>query len=94
MSEVLPNWKDLPVVVLGDVILAVDGNPIMSAGDLIGLLEDHTIGDEVGLIVHRNGETLTIPVVLGPSSSRTGGPVYKSGFPQTSSGPLPQTPSV
>jgi len=74
-------------VVLGDVILSVDRNPIANSADLIGLLDDHAIGDQVELIVLRDGETLTIPVVLGPSSSRAGGPVYKSGFPQTSSAP-------
>lgn len=71
-------------VILGDVILAVDGNPVLNVGDLIGLLETHIIGDRVELIVNRNGETLLVPAVLGPSGSRSNGRFYKSGFPQTS----------
>jgi S1-C subfamily serine protease len=76
-------------VVLGDVILAVDGKPTTSAAELIDLLESYSVGDQVELTVYRGGQAVTLDAVLGPSGSRSNAPVYRSGFPQTSTGAVP-----
>jgi S1-C subfamily serine protease len=38
---------------LGDVIVAVDGQPVTSADDLVKLLQQHEVGDEVTVTVKR-----------------------------------------
>lgn len=50
----------------GDIVQAIDGQPIRSVQDLIVYLETHTsVGDRVELSILRNGEPLTIVVTLG-----------------------------
>ncbi len=48
-----------------DIITAIDGVPMKSAGDLIAYLQTKDVGDTVTVTVYRNGETLEIPVTLG-----------------------------
>ena len=51
-------------VILGDVILAVNGIPVQSYDDLRNEMEGYRIGDEVTLIVLRDGEPTEIQVRL------------------------------
>jgi len=51
-------------IILGDIILAVNGVPIKSYDDLRNELERHQIGDEVTLIVQRDSEHLEVNVRL------------------------------
>ncbi len=60
---------ELPVG--GDVIIAVDGEPMNKPQDLIAYLETETrVGDTIQVTVIRDGEELTLPLTLGerPSS--------------------------
>ena len=49
----------------GDVILRFDGRPIVKMRDLPRIVADSPVGKAVDVIVMRNGEEKTIPVVLG-----------------------------
>jgi S1-C subfamily serine protease len=49
----------------GDIITAMDDQPVTSMADLAGQITSHAPGDEVMLEVMRDGETLTIDVTLG-----------------------------
>ncbi|MBM4091178.1 MAG: PDZ domain-containing protein [Planctomycetes bacterium] len=49
---------------LGDIIVGVDGVPIETADQLMSALEQHKVGDQVTLVVIRQGETTEVPVVL------------------------------
>jgi putative serine protease PepD len=49
----------------GDVILAVDGNSISGASDLVSAVQSHQPGDRVTLQISRNGSTVTSTVTLG-----------------------------
>jgi 2-alkenal reductase len=56
----------------GDVITAVDGNPVTRMSDLISYLETQTQpGDTITLTVWRNGETIDIQVTLGERPTNT-----------------------
>jgi S1-C subfamily serine protease len=60
---------ELPVG--GDVIIAVDGEPMNKPQDLIAYLETETrVGDTIQVTIIRDGEELTLPLTLGerPSS--------------------------
>jgi len=49
----------------GDVITAVDGQPVTSGDDLRLAVENHKPGEDMTLTVKRNGDTKTITVKLG-----------------------------
>jgi S1-C subfamily serine protease len=49
---------------LGDVIVAVDGDPVTTAEDLFKLLRKHKVGDEVTVTVQRQDEQHDLKVSL------------------------------
>lgn len=51
-------------VVVGDILMAIDGRPIKSSDDLFELLERRDIGQTVNVTVLRDGIKQKIPVVL------------------------------
>ena len=53
-------------VVLGDVVVAVEGVEIRSSDDLALSLERYSVGDEVEVVVLRDGGRTTLVVRLGP----------------------------
>ena len=54
-----------PVVLGGDVIIAIDNIEIQGAEDIEGLLATKTIGDSIGFTVIRANSTQDFNVVLG-----------------------------
>jgi S1-C subfamily serine protease len=54
-------------VVIGDVIIAVDGEPIRSGGELGLVLEKHSVGDSVTVTVSREGGEVDLNITLGAS---------------------------
>ena len=54
-------------IVLGDLIVAVDGNEVSSDLDLILQLERYRPGDRVVVTAERDGRSRDVEVVLGPS---------------------------
>jgi S1-C subfamily serine protease len=73
-------------LVLGDVILALDGKRVDSMAKLITLLEGYTIGDQVVLTLHRNGAEIQVQVQLGPGPRATGSEVHEGAPPQAAAG--------
>ncbi|MCX7896912.1 MAG: trypsin-like peptidase domain-containing protein [Rhodocyclaceae bacterium] len=55
-------------LVLGDVIIALDGQPVDSVGKLLARLDERKIGDVVKLSVWRDGKTVEISVSLEPGA--------------------------
>jgi len=51
-------------IVLGDIIQAIDGEPVRSYDDLRNVLDNYKVGDVVELSVLRGDETITLPVTL------------------------------
>lgn len=49
---------------VGDVIVAVDGQPVRTVGDLQRLLDRHKAGEQVRLEVVRDNQTREVPVTL------------------------------
>jgi S1-C subfamily serine protease len=58
-------------IIMGDVILAVDGRPVTKVSELIDRLEQFDIGDRIELEIYRNGISQTVSVVLGGGGSRS-----------------------
>ena len=53
------------IVTGGDIITAIDGNPVHSMPELKGYLSDMHSGDTAKLTVLRDGKTLELEVTLG-----------------------------
>ena len=51
-------------VLLGDLIIAVDGTPIRSSDDVTAVLEDKGVGTQIRLRIRRTTGDLDIPVTL------------------------------
>jgi S1-C subfamily serine protease len=54
-------------VVIGDVITAVDGEPVSTGGELGLLLERYAVGDAVVVTINREGEDVEERITLGAS---------------------------
>ncbi|MBN1652451.1 MAG: trypsin-like peptidase domain-containing protein [Deltaproteobacteria bacterium] len=55
-------------IVLGDIIIEMDGKPVRNSGDLFRLLEGHDAGEAVTVQVLRGKSKLDLRVVLSPGS--------------------------
>ena len=51
-------------VILGDVIVGIDQEPVGSLNDLTRLLDQHNVGDTVHVVIVRNGRRVLLPVTL------------------------------
>ena len=53
-------------LLLGDVIVSVNADPITASGDLLNVLEKYAVGTTVTVAVLREGTRVTVPVTLQP----------------------------
>ncbi|MDT0443172.1 trypsin-like peptidase domain-containing protein [Streptomyces sp. DSM 41886] len=53
----------------GDVITAVDGEPVRGSDELIVKIRSHRPGDELELTIERDGDEISLPVTLGEAYS-------------------------
>jgi S1-C subfamily serine protease len=50
---------------VGDIIVAIDGHPVVRIDDLISYIDQHkSVGDKITLTVYRNGHTLDLKATL------------------------------
>jgi len=54
--------------VAGDVIVGIEGRDVSGVGELLGRLDDYSVGDTVQLTVLRDGQPLQVPVTLQPGT--------------------------
>jgi S1-C subfamily serine protease len=55
-------------LVLGDIVVAVDGAPVRSSSDLYAALDRSSVGSEMELTLLRGSETVAVSATLDPSS--------------------------
>lgn len=53
---------------IGDRILTMDGVEIKESDDIIGVRDSHNVGDEVEVVVDRDGEKVTLTLEIGDSA--------------------------
>jgi S1-C subfamily serine protease len=56
-----------PILLGGDLIVAIDGQPIQDQQDLSRIMQNHRAGDTVTVTVYRGKKRLDLKVVLGES---------------------------
>lgn len=60
-------------LVIGDIIVGVDGDKVANSDDLYRLLDKHKVGDTVRIDIVRSGRRVAVPVLLteGPNTRGT-----------------------
>ncbi len=53
-------------LVLGDIIIGINGTPVSSSTDLATILQNHNIGDTITLKIVRNNEEFQVDLILEP----------------------------
>ncbi|XP_078444464.1 trypsin family protein with PDZ domain-containing protein [Wolffia australiana] len=56
-------------IILGDIIIAVDGKPVKSKAGLARAFEDYRVGDKILATVRRGSATLDLPLTLEETTS-------------------------
>ncbi|HEX8476663.1 MAG TPA: trypsin-like peptidase domain-containing protein [Pyrinomonadaceae bacterium] len=59
-------------VVLGDIIIAIDGEKVSDRNDLFRILDKHEVGQTVQVEIIRDGRRTNVPVRLLPEQRRAG----------------------
>ncbi len=60
------NFRGAQVALGGDIIIAIDGEPLANFDELLGYLVSNTSpGQEVVLTILRDGEEMEVPLILG-----------------------------
>jgi S1-C subfamily serine protease len=58
--------NDQEKIALGDLITAIDGQPVQVTEDLFRILDQHQVGDTAQFTILREGKKLDVPVDLEP----------------------------
>jgi S1-C subfamily serine protease len=59
-----------PIMIGGDLIVAIDGDPIGEQQDLANVMNKHRAGDTVTVTIYRNKRKMEVKVVLGEARDR------------------------
>ena len=71
-SGLKPNGQNIAIG--GDVITAVDGQPVSTPQDLETILSQHKLGDTINVTFLRDGQEQTVPITLGSPQAAGGTP--------------------
>ncbi len=69
---VIGGPADQAGIEIGDLILTVDGFAITETDDIIDVRDSHEVGDEVEVVVIREGKEITLNLVIGDSGDYEG----------------------
>jgi PDZ domain-containing protein len=75
VQSILPGMPAEGVLRVGDIIVAVDGEPVATTNALIERIRRHTVGDEVVLSVQRDGQVQQLRLGTRTSPSEPGRPI-------------------
>jgi S1-C subfamily serine protease len=69
ITEVLPDTAaEAAGLEVGDVVISVDGVPVLTGGDMVAQVRSHAPGSTVDLVILRDGDEATVQVTLGTRS--------------------------
>jgi serine protease Do len=69
---VIGGPADQAGIEIGDLILTMDGVAITKSDDIIDVRDSHEVGDEVEVVVIREGKEITLNLVIGDSGDYEG----------------------
>ncbi len=65
-AGIRPTRRTRSGLILGDLIVAIDGKPIETLSDLFTALDTHSVGDTVTVTVLRGDQSVDLQVILQP----------------------------
>ncbi len=75
VESIIEGMPAQGVLQVGDVIVAVDGQPVVTTDSLIAAVRRHQVGDHVLLTIHRDGQDQDLDVGTRESPAERGRPV-------------------
>jgi S1-C subfamily serine protease len=54
-----------PIILGGDLIVAIDGQEVTDPQDINGLMDKHQAGDTISVTIYRGKKQITIKLILG-----------------------------
>ena len=63
-------WAARPIMIGGDLIVAIDGDPVGDQQDLANAMNKHRAGDTVTVTIYRARRKMDVKVVLGEARDR------------------------
>ncbi len=67
-ANLRPTRRDEEGIILGDIIVAIDGKPVRTNNQLFSILGDYNVGDEATLTVRRDDQELKVQVTLSAAA--------------------------
>ncbi len=61
------------MLVDGDILIEMEGEPVDSMAKLNDLVKQHEVGDEVELVIIREGQQLTLNAIIGQLTTAESG---------------------
>jgi S1-C subfamily serine protease len=62
---------NLPIMLGGDLIVAVDGQEVTDPQDINGMMDKHQAGDTVSVTIYRGRKQITIKLILGEAHEQS-----------------------
>jgi PDZ domain-containing protein len=75
VESIIDGMPAQGVLKVGDIIVAVDGQPVTTTSSLIELVRRHQVGDQLTLTLQRDGQTQDLQVGTANSPSEPGTPI-------------------
>nr|HPM74768.1 trypsin-like peptidase domain-containing protein [Saccharofermentans sp.] len=73
VNDVVPDGPaDQAGLFAGDVIISVDGVEINESSDIIEARDAHSAGDQIDIVIERDGEQMTFTMIIGDSANANG----------------------
>ena len=64
LLELVNEVLDMGKLESGEIMLEADGQPVSVTSDLLTVRRSHSVGDTIRLTIQRDGQSLTVDVVL------------------------------
>jgi Lon-like protease len=75
VESVLDGMPAKGILQVGDIIVAVDGQPVQTTNSLVELVRRHRVGDQLSLSIQRAGQAQDVQVGTANSPSEPGTPI-------------------
>jgi S1-C subfamily serine protease len=62
---------NMPIMLGGDLIVAVDGQEVTDPDDINALMDKHQAGDTISVTIYRGRKQITIKLILGEAREQS-----------------------
>ena len=66
-----PTWVTRPIMLGGDLIVAIDGQQVTDPQDISAIMDKHQAGDTISVTILRGRRQMTVKLILGEAREST-----------------------